>query len=393
MYTGNSSYADWADKTWDWMESVKLISDNGYVYDGINADACQNITNLQFTYNAASMALGAGAMYNFTGGDAKWGSRLDLLLKGSEVFMKDNIMVEVACEEVDRCNPDQNSFKAYMSRWFADITKWAPYTYNTVMPWIKATAIAGTKDCVGGGNGRMCGLKWQSGKYDGTTGPGQQMGVLEATLGTIVAGRRAPYTASNGGTSKGDAAAGGGSTDSFGVPLVYHKLSAGNFAGGAFLTLAVLLAWMYAVAWLLKDERSSNNMFQQAKSALSKSKGMGAALGATGAAAAAGVTARAGAARRGGKGGQENASSGGSVSDRNSRISDRDLMEMPIRIGHVRNTSDTSIRRQSNMPLGWPRTSMINSGSNSDAGSARGAFVGGANSDERDAVGGHSPIH
>jgi mannan endo-1,6-alpha-mannosidase len=33
-YTGNSTYADWASKTWDWVEGTGLMSHDYQVYDG-----------------------------------------------------------------------------------------------------------------------------------------------------------------------------------------------------------------------------------------------------------------------------------------------------------------------------------------------------------------------
>ncbi len=67
-YTGNDTYAQWADKTWDWMSAVGLLDSKYYVYDGLDIDsnsACTNLHNLQWTYNAGVMLLGAATMYNY----------------------------------------------------------------------------------------------------------------------------------------------------------------------------------------------------------------------------------------------------------------------------------------------------------------------------------------
>lgn len=375
MYTGNKTYGDWAEKTWDWMQQVDLIDSRGYIYDGINANNCTNRTPYQFTYNTGGMALGAAAMYNFTS-DQKWLQRLQLVVKGADVFFAnyDNIMTEVACETADRCNLDQQSFKAYLSRWFAVGAQWAPPIFDTVGPWIKTSAVAAAKQCSGGDNGKMCGLKWSSGKYDGSTGVGQQMAAMEVSLATRLQNRRAPYRSDNGGSSVGDVNAGtGDNTD--GEPLVYGPLSSGNTAGAAFVTLALLLAWFYAIAWILKDERSSVNMFKQMKYAATEGRG--------GMGAAAAFKIRGRDAAKSKTEVAENGSNSSRTPDRNSNISERDIpLDAPIRIGHVRNASDVTVRRMSNMPLGWPRNSMANFPNNSETLSQRGSmFIGGTTSD------------
>jgi mannan endo-1,6-alpha-mannosidase len=61
-------------------------------------------------------------------------------------------------------------------------------------------------------------MRWTTGKYDGTTGVGQQMSALEvvqANLFDTVAGL---LTNNTGGTSKGNSAAGRGPSDGTAVP-------------------------------------------------------------------------------------------------------------------------------------------------------------------------------
>lgn len=70
-YTGNSTYADWAQKVWDWEQSVGLIDSAYNIYDGANIDDpvknthnCANTVKLQWTYNAGIFLHGAANMYN-----------------------------------------------------------------------------------------------------------------------------------------------------------------------------------------------------------------------------------------------------------------------------------------------------------------------------------------
>lgn len=352
VFTGNQSYADWAEKTWDWMVGVEFIDKDWYVYDGAHIpDNCTEIVPYQFSYNAGGMILGAAAMYNFTESQA-WKDRLDGLVEGSKVFFRgdnEDIMEEVACEPVNRCNLDQQSFKAYLSRWLAAITKWAPHTYDVVIPYLQASAVAAAKQCVGGKNGRMCGLQWSSGKYDGSTGVGQQMAAMEVTLACMVKERGAPLTADSGGTSQGNPGGGGndiGRIDPKGPS--YKALGAGDVAGAAIITTVILVGLIAGVAWMLLDEtseKSSANQFSAATASI-------AAFAVGGGAAAMLHKKGEKQYREKGKGiAQEDSDLSSHVSEENRNVA----VPAPAAVSSPRNDyAGRHSRRLSNMPLGWP---------------------------------------
>ncbi|KAK1585378.1 family 76 glycosyl hydrolase [Colletotrichum navitas] len=268
LYTGNTSYSEWAEKTWEWMVNVKFITDDYYVYDGGHIQYnCTNIVPYQWSYNAGGMILGAAAMYNHTKSDV-WKNRLDGLVKAADVFFvgsESNIMQEVACETVNLCNLDQQSFKAYLSRWLAVATKWAPHLTERIMAKIRPSSVAAAAQCRGGTNGRMCGLKWtENGTWDGMQGVGQQMAALEITLGNIVGISRDHVTAEGGGTSQGNPG-GGGSDIGRTIPAVSHypPLSPGDTAGAAILTMLVLGLLIVGIAWMMMDETSKKPLQQR----------------------------------------------------------------------------------------------------------------------------------
>ena len=66
-YTGNETYAKWADKTWDWMLGVGFMGkDNEALYDGAHVETnCTDINRQEYSYNNAVFTLGAAHMYNF----------------------------------------------------------------------------------------------------------------------------------------------------------------------------------------------------------------------------------------------------------------------------------------------------------------------------------------
>jgi mannan endo-1,6-alpha-mannosidase len=170
------------------------------------------------------------------------------IIGGLDVFFKDQIMYEIACEPNGKCNVDQRSFKAYLSRNMAAAVKLAPYTADILNPMIQASARAAAQQCSGtagpyGARGNICGLKWTAGaQYDGAFGVGEQMSALEiiqANLGPEVAG---PLTNATGGTSKGDASAGSGRSSDPGAPT---NVTMADKAGAGILTTIVLVSILY----------------------------------------------------------------------------------------------------------------------------------------------------
>ena len=184
MYTGNQSYADWANMVWDWMESSSLFDTQDgilYVWDNTDADQnCESVQRYVWSYNYGTLLMGAAAMYNFTNGDAVWQQRIQTLLDATFFifFPEDygsNIMTEIQCEKTYNCDNDQSSFKAYLSRWMAVIKLIAPFTEGQITPKLVASAQGAAGQCDGGSNGEMCGRQWYTTKWDGSTGVGQQV--------------------------------------------------------------------------------------------------------------------------------------------------------------------------------------------------------------------------
>ncbi|KAI2627209.1 glycoside hydrolase family 76 protein [Xylaria nigripes] len=270
LYTGNSTYADWAVKTWDWMVHVGFMDKTYRVYDGASIQTeCTEITPYEFSYNVGAFLLGAAAMVEYSEKAGKsndvalWHERVDGLLNSTELIfffgddVDDKVMIEVACESVNLCDVDQQSFKAYLSRWMAATTKWAPWTFDRIKKLLQNSATAAVKQCTGGNNGRMCGLKWanNSGQWDGTTGVGQQMAVMEVVLANMIEQAKQPVTNDTGGTSEGDP--GAGSSDIGSVDPVAWRgdtIHTGDRVGAAFLTFVVLAGLLAALVFMISDE-------------------------------------------------------------------------------------------------------------------------------------------
>ena len=66
-YTGNSTYAEWAVKAWDWELSVGLVSQDYHFYDGTSERLnCTEINHIQWTYNAGIHMSGVAALWNMS---------------------------------------------------------------------------------------------------------------------------------------------------------------------------------------------------------------------------------------------------------------------------------------------------------------------------------------
>lgn len=251
-FTGNQTFFEWANRVWDWQQQMRLITDDWRVLDGAHikdgSNQCDKPNQIQWSYNAGIFLHGASVMYNATGGNPLWKTRLDGLLGQTlNNFYKNGIMYEQPCEEVNLCNIDQQSFKGYLTRWLAGVTQMAPQTFNTIMPLLRNSATAAAKACTGspasgfsGVPGTACGFKWTTGGFDGLVGVGEQMNALGAIMYTLVSRVAAPFTAENGGTSKGDNNA--GQEQAPVVKIEYRPITVGDRVAAGFLTTAIALS-------------------------------------------------------------------------------------------------------------------------------------------------------
>ncbi|KAK3502818.1 glycosyl hydrolase family 76-domain-containing protein [Neurospora crassa] len=256
-YTGNETYAHHARKTWDWMMAVGLMTEDGNVYDGAHTGVnCTDVFKAQFSYNAAIFLQGAAFMYSFTKGPEQvlWKNRVQALLDRTiAFFFHAGPMIELSCETptVILCKTDMLSFKGYTHRWLATTTQLAPFTRDAIEKALRNSTAAAVDSCRGPlHDGRACGFRWTTGRYDGLTGAGQEMSVLAALSSLLVfnenasggdgkAGNKgAPLTGETGGTSKGNPHAGTGK----GVvdPTELRELTKGDKVGAWILTAFTL---------------------------------------------------------------------------------------------------------------------------------------------------------
>jgi len=205
-YTGNSTYADWANTIYDWTTRVGLISPDYLVFDGTDdTQNCTSLNHIQWSYEPAIFMYGTAIMYNYTNGTDKtmWANRTTGLVNAAaKTFFSPyknatDIMYEEACEPIGTCDNDQYSFKAYLSRFMGKTSIVAPFTAATIQPLLRASANGAAKACSGGSTGTQCGQKWYTGSYDGSSGVGQDLSALEVLQALLVDNAPALMTSAN----------------------------------------------------------------------------------------------------------------------------------------------------------------------------------------------------
>ncbi len=254
-YTSNQTYADWAEKTFNWMWDVNYIDHEEWrVYDGGHVEHnCTDVNRAQFSYNAALLLHGSAFMYNHTNGSALWKGRVDNLLTGIlRDFFPEGVAFELPCEgRQGACTADMLSFKGYVHRWMAVVTKIAPHTADKILPVLRTSAEAAAKQCTGGDTGRRCGFYWSGGVYvdtavDKTSGAGEAMSALAAVSSLLIDEAPAPVTNATG-ISKGDNNAG---SRSRGTAEPLAPITTADRAGAAILTMLILGGAIGSWSWM-----------------------------------------------------------------------------------------------------------------------------------------------
>ncbi|KAL3481348.1 glycoside hydrolase [Aspergillus californicus] len=256
-YTGNQTYADWATKVWDWTRSVGYMTEDYIFYDG--ADLQQNCTMLdqaRWTYNAGVYLLGAAAMYNFTNGSPVWRARTEGIINSANIFFANDpqdVMFEQECEPTSNCKLDQRSFKAYLARWMAMSTQMAPFTYNLIMPKLRASASAAAQACFTQSNETICSLKWTQQAYDGSGRDiGVQMAALEVIQSTLVDKVTSLVSQRHGGISKGDPS-GGSSNPALQPAAAEREITSADRVGAAIVTIFLTAGIVTALGWTIYE--------------------------------------------------------------------------------------------------------------------------------------------
>ncbi|KAK3901793.1 hypothetical protein C8A05DRAFT_34523 [Staphylotrichum tortipilum] len=258
-YTGNETYAMWAEKSWDWLVGVGYVDDEFNVYDGAHyQNNCTEINKAQFSYNAATLIEGLAYMHSFTSSEStttpnKWQAPLTSLTNRTlTFFFPEGIIIERPCElpTTVGCNTDQLSFKGYMHRWLATSTQLAPFLAPTILAALRSSTAGAVKACTAEGT---CGFRWTTGEYDGSTGAGQQMSALAALVSLLVGGEGVgkPLTGVTGGTSVGDPGAGNGHVAVVGE---LAPVTTGDRAGAGVVTAVLCLSLVAGVVWMAMDE-------------------------------------------------------------------------------------------------------------------------------------------
>ena len=203
-FTGNSTYSDWAERTYDWMSGVGLIDTNYDVYDGTDDTInCTQVDRDQWSYNVAALLLGSAVLANITieDGISPWANRTEGLLDSAKLTFfspfdnATNIMYEQKCEKSSSCDVDQFSFKAYLSRWMVAATQMVPALKGQILDLVTPSAQAAALSCSGNGE-NDCGTKWYLQSWDGTKGLGQQLSALETIQGLLVNNTQPPLVIS-----------------------------------------------------------------------------------------------------------------------------------------------------------------------------------------------------
>jgi mannan endo-1,6-alpha-mannosidase len=263
-YTGNSSYLEWAERVWDWVEDTNLITDQYEVRDGIQTGefvgdiTCDDMDPTQWSYNAGIYLHGAAVMYNASSEDI-WLTRVQGLLANiKQFFFVEEAIIERHCEGSQErpCSMDELSFKGYLTRWLAHTSKLVPEVSEEIHEMLVTQAPAAAAICNGVGDERFdghpntaCSFHWNiTGNSDGIFGVGPQMSALAAIMYTLMPTAPAPVTINTGGTSRDDPT--GGRTDRL---VEWADITTADRVGAGFVTTILVGLVLLFVAFLIRE--------------------------------------------------------------------------------------------------------------------------------------------
>ncbi|KAK3899882.1 glycosyl hydrolase family 76-domain-containing protein [Staphylotrichum tortipilum] len=245
-YTGNTTYGEWADKSWTWLTEVGFIDADSSVFDGAHVEKnCSDLNPIQWTYTAGVLIETAAFMYNETSSKT-WLNRLTALTNHTlSHFFPASILAERACElpnQASKCTGDMRFLKGILLRSLASAAPLAAPVREALdsAGVLKATAEAAVKTCEGGVRGREC-------SWEGEVGVQEEMNVLAAMMGVLAQGGEGKAVGKQGAAgSGGQSGTGSGSGNGDGSQGGSGEAGSGNEgAKSAGATVKAGMAMMF----------------------------------------------------------------------------------------------------------------------------------------------------
>lgn len=172
--TTNTTYLQWASRTWEWFEASGMIVRSGKVVDGLT-DTCVP-TGIAYTYNAGTVNGALAAL--FEAGNKANSTLLDVAWKLADVLISREPILKATGEGTAACAQDCWQFKGIFMRNLLDLHKVRPLSAKA-SEWVRAQADSLWTKAQDNKTGSF-GLMW-AGPFD-KADPIRQMSALDAFL-------------------------------------------------------------------------------------------------------------------------------------------------------------------------------------------------------------------
>lgn len=171
-----------------------------------------------------------------------------------DIFFKNDVLIEFACETINTCGPGQKPLKSILARALADAIQFAPYTKQTIDPKIQSSAAAAAKACTGDASSTICGFQWTK-PFDNDTGLAQEINALQIILANLdrpalatvqTSTSSSSANSSSSGTSTGSATSGSATSSAQSGPSASPSTGTGVHLATPIFSVAMLLSTITA---------------------------------------------------------------------------------------------------------------------------------------------------
>lgn len=207
-FTGNATYSEWAEKSFDWAQTIGFIDTDYSVYDGADENKdCTSINEIQWSYTNGLFLEGAAHMFNISQSSSdEWKKAVTGFANVTVTnFVENKVLYEVACEKAGKCNVDMKAYKGLAARSYARAMVSAPFVSGVLTPVLEASAEAAAEDCTKDGDNVKCSLRWSRGDNDHSAGLGESFSALAVTQALLVPEAKALATSASANGTAGSA--------------------------------------------------------------------------------------------------------------------------------------------------------------------------------------------
>ncbi|CAI6274152.1 unnamed protein product [Periconia digitata] len=174
-FTGNKTYVEWAEKSFEWSKTVGLVKDFRVLDSSDIRDNCTMKNDVEWAAYHAAYTEASAIMYNITNATEPWITAIDGFANTSSAFLHEEKLYDIAHDQ-QKYDPETIGLfsKTVVTRSYARAMKAAPHVSEKLQKIVSAAAV-------------QCATPWEEKMGSGNTTVNGSIELLEGAVNALAA--------------------------------------------------------------------------------------------------------------------------------------------------------------------------------------------------------------